>query len=514
MPVKLTELERGIALTCHRSPASTLLPDFNSKLIQPKLERKNGETFYIPGDKFFVEDKDEYTTYYSAAIKDDLISYLKSYNTPIDEIVKAPSYEPLKVDFSRHTLSLKEPEDSDFAYQNGVIDFATKDDKKHVVLEVQTGRGKTAMAMKIAVILSSLTMVVTKAGYTPKWVEDLTEEENSLNLRKKELIWLKTFDDMVGLIHHAQDNDGLASLKCKVILTSSHLLDGYIEKAISGKYDVPHPTKLMELLGVGLMVLDESHLLFRMNYHSRIMFQQPYLIDLSATLKPNASDRFANARYKEAFPKAARYDKMGYNKYIDAISLYYRIKSEKIIGQTNRMGMYSHIQFEEKLMRQKRTKQRYFEMIEQILVDMWKSKFEKGQKALVFFSLKKMCTEFRDWLASRHPEMNVVRYIQGDNYLKFKQCDIGVSTYGKAGTAVDLKGLLLSIVTVPMSKDQANLQILGRTRVDRVWNRTPKVVFLHARGIHKHQRYDAERGKLFKGKVKNHHTFFHTPFEV
>lgn len=514
MPVILTELERAVALTCHRSPASTILPDFNSRLIQPKMERKDGETIYIPGDRFFVEDKEEYTTYYHSEVKADLIEFLKVYNTPIDEIKVKPPYTPQKVDFSSHTLSIKEPEDSPFVYQNGVIDFALKDNRKHTVLEVQTGRGKTAMAMKIAVVLSSLTMVVTKAGYTPKWVEDLTEEKNSLNLKKKELIWLKTFDDMVGLIHHAQDNNGLESLKCKVILTSSHLLDGYIEKALTGRYDVPHPINLMELLGVGLMVLDESHLLFRMNYHARLMFQQPYLVDLSATLKPNSNDRFAIARYGEAFPKRNRYTKIGYNKYIDAISLYYRLQSDKIIGQVNRMPMYSHVQFEEKLMRQKRTKIRYFEMIEKIMIDFWKKDYQKGQRALIFFSLKKMCTEFREWLKPRHPELNVVRYIQGDNYKNFLAGDVGISTYGKAGTAVDVKGLLLSIVTVPMSKDQANLQILGRTRVDRVWNKTPKVVFLHAKGISKHRRYDVERGKLFKGKVKNHITIEHTPFEV
>lgn len=514
MPVILTELVRGIALTCHRSPASTLLPDFNSKLIMPKMERKNGETFYVQGDKYFIEDKEESTTYYNAALKDDLVAYLKSYNTPIDEFKQLPTYVPQKVDFSNHTLSIKEPEDSPFVYQNGVIDFALKDDRRHIVLEVQTGRGKSAMAMKIAVELSYLTLLVTKASYIAKWIGDLTEEENSLALKKSEIVWLKTFDDLVGLIHYAQDHGGLKSLKKKVILASSHLIEGYLVKALSGGYDVVHPTKLAELLGIGLMILDESHQLFRMNYHSRIMLQMPYLIDLSATLKPNANDHFAIARYKEAFPKHTRYNKMGYNKYIDAISLYYRLRSDKIIGQVNRMPMYSHVQFEEKLMRDKRTKQRYFEMIEKIMQDFWKKDYQKGQKALVFFSLKKTCTDFQLWMKIRHTGMNVVRYIQGDNYEKFKECDIGISTYGKAGTAVDLKGLLLSIVTVPMSKDQANLQILGRTRVDRVWHKTPKVVFLHAKGITKHRRYDVERGKLFQGKVKNHITIHHTPFEV
>ncbi len=513
MPVKLTELVRGIALSYHRSNVASLLPDFNARLIQPKMERKNGETFYIPGDKYFIEDKNEFTTYYHASLKQDLLGFLRSYNIAVDEVKVLPEYESIKVDFSGHTMNIVEPEGSDYEYQNKVIEFALKDDRRHTVLEVQTGRGKTAMAQKIASVLGLLTLIITKAGYIEKWIGDVTDPTNSLSLKKDEVLWLRTFTDLTKLLDRIKE-EGNADLGYKVILSSSHLIDGYINKAIAVTHDVTHPIKFASALGIGLLILDESHQLFRMNYWSRIMLQMPYLIDLSATLKPNANDHFNIARYKEAFPKVNRYDKMGYNKYIEAISLYYTLRSDKIIGQVNRFSMYNHLQFEAKLMRDKRTKIRYFEMIEVILHDFWMKDYQVGQKALIFFSLKVMCTEFRNWLKPRHPRKNVVRYIEGDNYKNFLAGDIGVSTYGKAGTAVDIRGLLLSIVTVPMSKNQANLQLLGRTRPDRVWNKTPKVVFLHAKGIRKHRQYDIERKRLFVGKVKNHITFLHTPFEV
>jgi pantothenate kinase len=155
--------------------------------------------------------------------------------------------------------------------------------------------------MKTAVKKGKRLLVVTKAGFVDKWIGDLKAD---LNLRPGELIKIDGLKGLAEMLHIAlagrmgkmDKNDK----EIKAMVISSHAIDDYIELFLT-KDVVVHPTDILKTLGVGFLVYDESHMLFRKNYWSFIMLNIPELMDLSATLQPD--DAFLKLRYVERFLK-------------------------------------------------------------------------------------------------------------------------------------------------------------------------------------------------------------------
>ena len=113
-----------------------------------RLTRVRGKVVVVPGDNFFVYDKQrEHFVYIKAAWEEvkEFLNHMKSqFRTPIkiDIENKVPKKKGDTVVFDRHTLTLIE-EDEYWAWQNEATDLALVEGRRHTVLEVQTGRGKT-----------------------------------------------------------------------------------------------------------------------------------------------------------------------------------------------------------------------------------------------------------------------------------------------------------------------------------------------------------------------------------
>lgn len=509
--VTITKYSRGFKVTTNDACARQVLSNFNRGLKQPKINKERGRVFVTEGESFYAYDKRYDAYHYSNGIYDELCREFDMYNIGGADVTRVThtttEIEPSKgrvVDFSNHTLNLIEPDDSPFVEQNDVIRKAIEKDRDHAILEVQTGRGKTAMGQKIIALRERRAMIITKAAYVDKWKGDLTEKKNSLSLRPGELIVVKGVEAMNDLIEMAKDGDldsGKGRRVNRVILVSSNTFDLWLKDTLSGGNNIDI-TKLLELLGVGTLLYDETHQFFRMNYVSFILLNPDYAIDLSATLIPRQTDEFAKKRYAERFPRLSRIE-MEYVKYIEAISIYYHTGNKELLRRINRMKMYNHIEFEKFVMKRKPLRGRYFEMIYSLLDKFYVTNYKKGQRALVFFASQHMCTAFVDYLKEKLPSFDIQRNIQGDNYKKFINADIGVSTPGKSGTAVDIPGLIFSVVSVAIGKEDTNLQILGRTRQDRTWGLKPKVIFLHCEEFRKHIDYLKTRIRVFDNRVES-----------
>lgn len=477
------------------------LESLHDSLTKPKLQRERGRIFAIPGDKFYVPSPKEHGYYYINAIYETVENLIRNARTsqPIKIVEKYfPEFGGADVVFDRHKLNLVE--EGDYEYQNGIVDFATEPDRRHTTLEVPTGYGKTKLSMKTAVKKKKRIIVVTKAGFVDKWIGDLKAD---LDLRPGELIKIDGLKGLAEMLHIGlagrMEKMDKNDKEIKAMVISSHAIDDYIELFLT-KDVVVHPSEVLKVLGVGFLVYDESHMLFRKNYWSFIMLNIPQLMDLSATLQPD--DAFLKLRYLERFPPPSRYDKLQFEKYIDAFGIMYGIRDYQLVGKVNRMQMYNHLTFEGWMSKTKKQQVSYFTMVDQVLEKLFFATHEKGQKVLVFFSTKQMCTDFAKWIKERHKTFRVERYIQGDKYDTMKLGDIIVSTPGKSGTAVDIPGLLMSLSTVMIDDTQANLQMLGRTR--RIKGLTPKMVYLFCRGIKKHVAYHKKRMMMYRSKVKNH----------
>ncbi len=370
----------------------------------------------------------------------------------------------------------------------------------------------TAMAMKTIVNLGKRTLIITKPGYVDKWTGDLTNKEYSLSLRPGELIRIgggksssSKMDELEALIEMGRNGEleaGKGRKECKVILISSKTLDNWIKHQLDNDSELVFED-FMRITGCGMLLYDESHEWFRMNYWTFMLLNPARALDLSATLIPG-DDVFIKQRYDERFPKICRYNDLEYDRYIDALGIYYHTTDKKTIDRMNRMKLYNHIEFEKLIMKRKGSQAEYFKMVKD-LIDMFykNSKWEKGQRALIFFASREMCTRFTEYAKDAYPDLDVKRNIQGDKYDEFVKADIGVSTPGKSGTAVDIPGLVLTIVTVCLSKEDKNLQILGRTRKVRDWDLSPKAIFLHCQQLVKHLVYLKRRQKMFRNKVQS-----------
>lgn len=516
--LKITRGKRGFKVMTDNGNIKRRLELYGEDLIQPKIERQRGKVTVVPGDKFYVYSERHRTFYFINSHYHSVMEVIDSYtrgsglgNVEIVEEDVMPC-DGTDVDFSKHTLNLNEPDGSEYDFQNPIVAHTSREGHNHNILEVQTGKGKTAMAMKTIVNLGKRTLIITKPGYVDKWTGDLTNKEYSLSLRPGELIRIgggksssSKMDELEALIEMGRNGEleaGKGRKECKVILISSKTLDNWIKHQLDNDSELVFED-FMRITGCGMLLYDESHEWFRMNYWTFMLLNPARALDLSATLIPG-DDVFIKQRYDERFPKICRYNDLEYDRYIDALGIYYHTTDKKTIDRMNRMKLYNHIEFEKLIMKRKGSQAEYFKMVKD-LIDMFykNSKWEKGQRALIFFASREMCTRFTEYAKDAYPDLDVKRNIQGDKYDEFVKADIGVSTPGKSGTAVDIPGLILTIVTVCLSKEDKNLQILGRTRKVRDWDLSPKAIFLHCQQLVKHLVYLKRRQKMFRNKVQS-----------
>lgn len=479
---------------------------FNESLTQPKIQRQRGKVFTIPGDKYAVRVDKENAFYYADALYDSVITLLKERAMLLMRRgieIRESRIEPYvgdTVSFKGHNLNMVEPE-GDFFWQNACVDKCTTPEDWHNILEIATGEGKTKTALKIATKIGKRILLLTKAAYLDKWVGDLKE---NLNLRAGELYKVKDIKELEILLHAGGDKlkTGKDRKECKAIVISSHCIENYINEFKTRHDKCVHPTDLLNRLGIGLLIYDESHQFFRMNYTSFIMLNPPRVIDLSATLDPD--DAFMKQRYLERFPPLRRYTGNVYIPFIDAIGLRYNINDHKVTSRMNRLSMYNHPELEKMIMRNKAMLNNYMHMCAEILKVWYVTDKQEGQKALIIFATKAMCTLFTEYMKRKYPKFDVYRYIEGDVYKKATQADIIVSTPGKSGTAVDYVGLVLAVITVAVDATQANLQMLGRTRKStlKLWNMNPKVVYPICNQIKKHHMYWNKKAVKFQGRVR------------
>ena len=259
------------------------------------------------------------------------------------------------------------------------------------------------------------------------------------------------------------------------------------------------PELVWEALGVGMRITDETHQHFQQNFITDLYTHLPKTVYLSATLNPG--DGFIRKMYETMLPVENRTGGGLQKKYTHVYAMFYRFRLPHLIRCNNRKRMYNHTEFEKWLMRNLKTLENYFAMIDEIIEQRFISVRKAGQKQLIFFATKRMCELYVKRLKKRYPSLDCRRYISEDKYENLLKADIACSTLGSSGTAVDIPNLLRCLMTVALKSEQANLQALGRLRYldDQV-----EFDYLVCTDIPKHRDYHYKKKKLFKDWVKLH----------
>jgi hypothetical protein len=310
--------------------------------------------------------------------------------------------------------------------------------------------------------------------------------------------------DLIALMKMQQEG----ILKAQVIIITTATMRDYFKdyEESNGRSKVYpiQPIDFYPSLKVGFRVGDEIHQEFHNNFKIDLYTHVVKSLSLSATME--SSDQFKNKMYAVAYPPNQRHDGGGYDAYIAVTALLYHLDEDTRIRFMGAQG-YSHTTFEESVMRNPRLLKAYLKIIERVVYQKFIGSFEHGQKMLVFCATTDLCTIVTERLKHIHTDFNIVRYAGSlnDPYEELLECDIGVTTIGSGGTAIDLANLRISLMTTAIDSRQSNELVLGRTRRLKDFPEiVPEFVYFVCQDIEQHVKYDLNKRSFFKGKVVSH----------
>lgn len=383
-------------------------------------------------------------------------------------------------------------------------------------LPLQPGAGKTFCGLKTASMLGVRTAITARAQYVAKWVSDIKEQ---YGYGPKEIMTVQGSKDLKTLIKLAKAGE----LDSRFIIISNKTLHGFIKhyETTSGDRVLygTSPAKLLGLLGIGLLIRDEVHLDFHFNYRTDLYTHVPKTLNLSATLV--SDDNFINKMFAVMFPIHTRYNKSVYKKYIIATAISYRIATpRKIQCQNFAFKSYSHVLFEQSIMRSSAVLGQYFDLIWYIMDITYMRERKPGLKLLIYFSTTEMCTLAVNFLKTKAPLLTIKRKVEEDPYQNMLTADVVVSTLQSVGTGHDIPGLFKTINTVSINGRQINEQAKGRLReLKGEWDGlVPEYIYLFCKDIPKQVEYHVNKLDQFKDTVVAHverasgHTLKHSSY--
>lgn len=395
-------------------------------------------------------------------------------------------------------LTIHDPRD----YQEALIHGAVTTKDSNYVITLPPGAGKTLTAKHVMYRIKKRTFIMMRGGYLDRWIPDLAE---SFDLKNGRMMVVRGQSDLAAVME--MEADGL--LHADIIMTTIDTVASYIEDYqkhphIRVKYKF-EPIEFFEKLGVGVVVLDEGHQnphkVMRVFCHTNV----PRFLTLSATL--NTRDPFLNQQYRRMYPLDQRHDAGYKNVYIGVNALMYKMPNLKGIRTTGYQGSYSHVNFEQSLMKShnRKTMAGYLGLVKYSIDLKFMQHYKPGMKCLVFFATVKMCDEAVKYLKGKYPDKKIVRYVSKDKMSVLEEGDIIVSTVLSAGTAVDIINLRTTIMTTAIDSQISNEQSLGRTRPVKAYpDETPEFCYFVCIDIPKHLQYHRNKREAFNGLVKYH----------
>lgn len=410
-----------------------------------------------------------------------------------ESITEYPIYEAAKVEYGE----VSDPRE----YQIPIINFNVLDNPRSKLVELQTGKGKTFIALASVAKIGTRFVLATKGGFVNRWLKDVAGEDSVLKLPHNDVIVIKGSESLKMIIQLALTDQ----LEFSGILISTNTLNNYYKHYYDNDGDMTeygglHPVALWALLKVGTLITDEFHMLLHMNYVREMYNHVPKTINLSATMIPNSP--FMKMIHDTLFPPETRAPAVEYDKYIAVKALFYGIHPDTRDIKCFRNGKYNHTLYEENIMKKPKVLKNYLDMITSLVGGIYdaEGRHKPGEKIIVYVSTQELATKLTDRFREIYEDKYVInRFVSLDPYSNVINSDIIVSTPGSLGTAHDVADLRYTFLTTALGKEDTNVQLLGRLR--RLKNNpdvTPEMYYLVNRDIAKHMDYHQRKRDLFK----------------
>jgi len=361
----------------------------------------------------------------------------------------------------------------------------------------------TMMSLYSTWMIKKRTILVVPAKYITegKWIGDITK---TLNVPREKLCVVKGSKAMRALI-----DLGLAdALEYDFIIISATTMYNFYKAYEEGKLEEEgyncDPDELYTVTKTGLRVIDEVHENFHLNFTQDLYGHVAKTIYMSATLV--SDNAFINSMLEVAYPVGERITPDYDGKYIACTALTYRCNKVELLSHKRRK-MYSQMLFEASILKKKFRSEAYAEMIYDIVLNEYISIREPGQKMMIFADTIEMCTYLTSFIKPRLTDLTVNRFVGEDPDEYLYESDVIITTPKSAGTAVDIKGLKVTLLTSAIGSRQLNAQILGRLRKLRGFeDNVPRFFYLVCEDIDSHVKYHERKLATFSDKVKTHRT--------
>lgn len=499
--LKITEYSHGFEAQIKTSDAlKATLAYCKSHLALYGLVRIGPGRFTKAMTKVFIGvTRDRSLFYLPINLLDNYIEFINGHGIGRSQIerTRLPYYdpEPLELDYHDTRKALD--------YQKPIIDYILENGNTKLVT-LEPGQGKTFIALTAMNYMNVRTFICIKPMYIDKWIGDV---EEAFDVKEGDVVVIKGANSFKQMIALAQNGD----LDAKVIICSNKTYFNYLkafekdkEKIAEEGYDV-HPVELYKLLGVGFRIIDEVHQDWHLNMRLYLYSHIPKTLALSGTLV--SDDDFINKTYDVVFPRNIRFNVEKHKPYVTTECWFYQCPGAedriKYINQA--MKVYSHIRFEQSVMKQKELFRAYRGMILDIVEKRFLERHLPEQKLLIFSSTVDLATALAEKLTEMCPDYKVTRYVSEDDYDEMLESQIIVSTLKSLGTAHDIPDLWMVLMTDAIGSRQANLQAMGRLRKLKRWpDCSPEFLYLVCLNIDKHLDYHYKKKEIFRGRVMRH----------
>ncbi len=411
-----------------------------------------------------------------------------------DEKIDERNYNVIPTDFKvRDHWELRD-------YQKPVVEFILDNPTKTKLIPLKMGRGKTLSSLYCIGQIRQRLGIVILPTFIEKWVSDIAQIHEAVT---DDVMVIQGSKALRALIEMAKSGN----IEHDYFIFSNRTMQEYINQyeenpeLCTEMYGCA-PIDLYPLLGIGVLLVDESHMQFHSIFKIFLHTNVKFLLGLTATLL--SDDHIVRRMHGIVYPEKCIYKGDSPKNYTDVYAVAYNIPEHFIrLIRTKNYGSnsYSHIAFEQSIIKRNDLLQKYIKLIKTNIDDYYIEDYKEQDKCLIFVSTINLATRLADSLRSLYPEFKVNRYCEDDPYEDLLAGDIIVSTTLSSGTAVDIPRLRVVIQTVSVSSPVVNLQSMGRLR--ELPDRDVKFCYLYATNIDKQKDYHLKRVELFKPHVAN-----------
>lgn len=500
-------------LVVHKASTYVRLTDFKPELVQQVLLPFCKKNFYrvqkvpVPGagpnafkwevSHVFARFNTDRTELRFAVEKlDDLIKYMTDNGYSPSRILVQDEKVIPAVDVQ---FKLKDP---NIKPRNEMQEDYTQfmgGPKPLVINNMGTGQGKTFCAIWTAVQLGKRVLITVLPRYIDIWIKAFGE---FLDIHPTDILVVDKYsvEDL-----HRTMKDGL--INPSIIILPLTKIDVYI-KRMKEDPELPGLDEVLYDLKCGYRIIDEAHESIYSVYMSLMFGNHAKTAALSATLQ--GDDDFINGIYNTIFPYHCYLRPPEYTKYIHVIAYSHRIDVNKYRINTKGFGGYSHVKFEQAIMKRSQVFEGYYQMLKEAFVTYYLDTYREGQKAMWFFATIELCELFLKRLLVDYPELDAIVFTGEQSSKKetktaYREHQVVITTPGSCGTGKDIPQLYIVFSPISVSSSQRNDQMVGRTRpIDKWWpDLDPIFLYFVCPDIPKQVEYHRKRRIIFDKKMKN-----------